>query len=69
MNTQNELIELEEEKLQHLKNMGEDRVSDLLYYDRKECEYVTREDIDKLSNKQIQELAEHIKICVLKNLK
>ena len=69
MNTQDELIELEEEKLQHLKNMCEDKISDLLYYDRKECDVVSVQDVEKLSNIQIYKLSEHIRNCIEGHLK
>lgn len=38
---------MEKTKKEHLKMIVEDLVADLLYYDRKECESVSREDIAK----------------------
>lgn len=60
---------LEENKFQYLKDESEDLISQLLYYNRKECDIVCVEDIKKLSNEQIEELAEYIKMNILKELK
>jgi hypothetical protein len=61
--------ELEENKFQYLKDECEDLISELLYYNRRECDVVSVQDIKKLSNTQIDQLSEHIRNCVLENLK
>ena len=59
-----EIKELEAEKFEYLKDECEDMISNLFYYNRKECNVVSVEDMDKLSKNQIEELCEHIKECM-----
>ena len=60
-------MELEQEKFEILKKAGEDKISELFYYDRKECEDISVEDMEKLSKEQLKELCEWFTKCVLNN--
>lgn len=64
---QGEKMELEQEKFEILKNACEDKISELFYYDRKECEDISVEDMEKLSKEQLKELCEWFTKCVLNN--
>ena len=60
-------MKLEQEKFEILKNSCEDKISELFYYDRKECEDISVEDMEKLSKEQLKELCEWFTKCILNN--
>ncbi len=60
-------MKLEQEKFEILKNACEDKISELFYYDRKECEDISVEDMEKLSKEQLKELCEWFTKCILNN--
>lgn len=60
-------MELEQEKFEILKYACKDKICELFYYDRKECEDISVEDMEKLSKEQLKELCEWFTKCVLNN--
>lgn len=52
---------MEEKKFNRLLEFVEDTISDLLYYQRKECDDVTTKDTNSMTNEQYDKLSEKFK--------
>ena len=59
---------MEQDKIDYLKAVISDKISDIFYYDRKECDAVSVKDMESITNKQIHELIKHFETEMIKNL-
>ena len=59
---------MQQDKIDYLKAVISDKISDIFYYDRKECDTVSVKDMESITNKQIHELIKHFETEMIKNL-
>lgn len=59
---------MEQYKIDYLKDIISDKITDIFYYDRKECDTVSVKDIESITNKQINELIKHFETEMIRNI-
>ena len=59
---------MEQDKIDYLKAVISDKISDIFYYDRKECDTVSVKDIESITNKQKHELIKHFETEMIRNI-
>ena len=57
-----------QDKIDYLKAVISDKISDIFYYDRKECDTVSVKDMEIITNKQIHELIKHFETEMIRNI-
>ena len=59
---------MDQDKIDYLKAVISDKISDIFYYDRKECDTVSVKDMESITNKQIHELIKHFEAEMIRNI-
>ena len=59
---------MEQYKIDYLKDVISDILSDIFYYDRKECDTVSVKDMESITTKQVQELIKHFENEMIRNI-
>ena len=59
---------MQQDKINYLKDIISDKISDIFYYDRKECDTVSVKDMESITNKQVQELIKHFENEMIRNI-
>ena len=59
---------MDQDKIDYLKAVISDKISDIFYYDRKECDTVSVKDMESITNKQIHELIKHFETEMIRNI-
>ena len=59
---------MDQDKIDYLKAVISDKISDIFYYDRKECDIVSVKDMESITNKQIHELIKHFETEMIRNI-
>ena len=59
---------MQQDKIDYLKYIISDKISDIFYYDRKECDTVSVKDMESITNKQVQELIKQFETEMIRNI-
>lgn len=59
---------MQQDKIEYLKAVISDKISDIFYRNRKECDTVSVKDIESITNKQIHALIKHFETEMIRNI-